>query len=119
MTRHRRRNPEPVTILLLGAAVLGGAFFLLRKKGPIAKTDTIEDISAKQGIPASGIPVPPGTRAPTLQDLLDSIADPAGFAASHPNVSFDSVTIEQLQAAKDAFDAQQAGAQAGRVVAGG
>lgn len=107
--RSRRRNPEPFTIAIVAAAAIGAGFLLLRK-GKIAKTDTIEDVAARKGVPPSGVPVPPGTRAPTLQDMLDSIADPAGFAASHPGVSFDSVSVEQLQAAKDAFDAQQAAA---------
>ncbi len=99
--------------MLLGVGVLGVgavAFLVLRKKddGLIKRTDTVEEIALKQGVPPSGVPLPPGTRKPTLQDLLSSIADPAGFGLAHPEISFDSVTIEQLQAAKDAFDAQQA-----------
>jgi hypothetical protein len=35
--RHRRRNPEPVTLLLVAGAVAAGAFFLLRKKPGVSK----------------------------------------------------------------------------------
>lgn len=126
--RHRRRNPEPVTLLLLiGLAVAAGAgVFLISKKAkalspanPTAKitpATTVAQAAAK----ATGQPIPPAVKgAPTMQDLIDSLKDPAGFAASHPGVSFDSVTDAQLNAAMDALKVQQAAEAAGQDVANG
>lgn len=83
--------------------------------GIITPASSISAVAGALGLPPSGVPQPPGTVAPTMQDLIDSLRDPANFAATHPNVSFDAVTDEQLQAAKNALDAQNvASAAAGQ-----
>lgn len=88
---------------------LPGGFLTPAQPGPtpvIQPQQTIAQTLANLGIPPSNVPQPPGTRAPTMQDLIDSLRDPANFQRTHPGVSFDAVTEEQLQAAKDALDAQ-------------
>ncbi len=103
--------PQPQQPQPSGPVVLpplpGGFLTPPRPTAPvIAPQQTIAQTLANLGIPPSNVPQPPGTIAPTMQDLIDSLRDPANFQRTHPNVSFDAVTEEQLQAAHDALSAQ-------------
>lgn len=123
MRRRRTRKNPATSLLLLGgvviAAVVGGVLFFERNakastpgtlspkqpNAPIAPTTTVAQAAAK----AAGAPIPPAdSRDPTMQDLIDSLKDPANFGRNHPGISFDRVTDDQLNAAMDALKAQQA-----------
>lgn len=65
---------------------------------PVTAATTVAQAAAA----AQGLPIPPAVPgAPTMADLAASLANPAAN-----KVSFDSVTVEQLQAAQDLMDAQ-------------
>ncbi len=83
----------------------------------VQPSQKVEDVALKLGIPPSPFPQPPGTRPPTMQEIIESMNDPIGFQKAHPDVSWDAVTVEMTQAALDQFRAQtaQAGEAAGQM----
>lgn len=76
---------------------------------PVIKPNqTVLDVGKSLGLPGSGFPQTPGTRTGTVAEMVESMADPIGFQKRHPDISWDAITDEQLNAALEAFNAQKA-----------
>lgn len=74
----------------------------------IQPQQTVLDVGKSLGLPGSGFPQTPGTRTGTMAELIESMGDPIGFQKRHPDVSWDAITDDQLNAALEAFNAQKA-----------
>lgn len=97
-------------------AAAGGATAGAAKPGAlpvITASTSIADAAAKLGVPGADHPLRPGSRSPTMDELIQQLKDPANFARSHPEIDFSSASDAQVQAAFDAFTAQNPAAAAG------
>lgn len=74
--RTTRRNPEPITLLLLGAVAVGGAaLFLLRKKPAFLPTTTGGSFAATPAF-TTGLPTAEGL---LVGDCIEAVNGQAGF----------------------------------------